>query len=100
MASAECLHADPTPHRRYATHDGLPSDQITALAQTNNGLPWIGTQNGLAVYDGHQFRTLSLPDSVRQHQVDALRPMPDGSVWAGVGHDALRVAPHGVVRAL
>jgi len=88
------------PSRRYATHDGLPSKQITALAQTPNGLLWIGTQNGLAVYDGYQFRRIPTPDSVRQKQVNTLRPMPDGSVWVGMGHDAMRVAPHGVVQVL
>ncbi|PQJ34848.1 hypothetical protein BSZ35_09750 [Salinibacter sp. 10B] len=99
-SGARPLWADTAPYLRYATHDGLPSKDITALAQTSNGLLWIGTRNGLAVYDGHQFRTIPMPDSVRQKQVISLQPMPDGSVWAGIGHDAVRVAPHGITRVL
>ena len=93
--------ADETrPFHTYSTYDGLPSRQITALAQTANGLLWVGTHDGLAVYDGHEFRTIPMPDSVPQGQVLALRAMPDGSVWAGMGHDAVKVAPHGVERVL
>ncbi len=92
------LRADTVPSHRYATHDGLPSEQILSLAQTNNGLLWIGTRNGLAVYDGNEFRSIPTPDSIRQKQVFGLQPMPDGSVWAAIGHDAMRVTPHGITR--
>ncbi len=92
------VQADTIPHLQYSTPEGLPNKEITALAQTNNGLLWIGTKHGLVVYDGHQFRPIPMPDSVREKSVLALEPMPDGTVWAGVGHDAVKVAPHGAVR--
>ena len=91
--------ADTVPFRQYSTPDGLPSKQITALAQTNNGLLWVGTKNGLVVCDGRTFRSIPMPDSVQQKGILALEPMPDGSVWAGVGSDVVRVAPHGVVQS-
>ena len=91
--------ADTVPYRQYVTHDGLPSKRITALAQTNDGLLWVGTQHGLVVYDGHEFRSIPMPDSIDTKNVLALQPMPDGSVWAGVGSDVVRVAPHGVVES-
>ena len=93
---APSLWADPVPHRQYTIHDGLPSKHITALTQTSNGLLWIGTTRGLVVYDGHTFRTVSMPDSIGKTIISALHPMPDGSVWVGIGHDVVRVAPHGV----
>ena len=87
--------AQMVPHRSYSTHDGLPSEDVTALAQTPDGLLWIGTHNGLAIYDGRRFRSVPIPDSIRQKQVGALFPTSDGSVWVGLGHDVMRVTPHG-----
>ena len=92
------VRADTTPSRQYTTHDGLPSERVTALAQTTDGLLWIGTQRGLVVYDGHEFRSIAMPDSVQQKQIHALEPMPDGSVWVGVGNNVVQVAPHGAVQ--
>ncbi|MFZ9311346.1 MAG: ligand-binding sensor domain-containing protein, partial [Arenimonas sp.] len=36
--------------------DGLPSRQVMSLAQDLEGYIWIGTQDGLARYDGGKFR--------------------------------------------
>lgn len=49
---------------------GLPDNAVTALAQDHDGFIWIGTQGGLARYDGYRFRifhydpadSASLPD--------------------------------------
>jgi serine phosphatase RsbU (regulator of sigma subunit) len=34
---------------------GLPNSQVTQLFLNQNGLMWIGTSNGLCVYDGYRF---------------------------------------------
>lgn len=52
------------------------------MAQTPDGRLWVGTQAGLAVYDGHEFHTISLPDSLGQSRISNVVAMPDGSVWA------------------
>lgn len=95
LAQAE----DIVPSRRYNTADGLPNNSITALAQTQNGLLWIGTRHGLVAYDGHEFRGIELPDSVRGMTVTALRATSDGSVWAGIEDDVVKVTPRGVTRS-
>ncbi|MGO8794581.1 MAG: two-component regulator propeller domain-containing protein [Candidatus Sulfotelmatobacter sp.] len=49
---------------------GLPDNAVTALVQDHDGFIWIGTQGGLARYDGYRFRVFhydpadsaSLPD--------------------------------------
>ena len=38
--------------RQVSTADGIPSDRITALARSPDGLLWMGTTNGLACTDG------------------------------------------------
>lgn len=61
---AGAVWADEVPYRHFTTFDGLPGDHVTVLAQTSNGLLWVGTGKGLAVYDGHEYRQISFPDSL------------------------------------
>jgi ligand-binding sensor domain-containing protein/serine phosphatase RsbU (regulator of sigma subunit) len=37
---------------------GLPNSQVTAIYQGSHGLLWIGTSNGLCIYDGYDFVVL------------------------------------------
>jgi signal transduction histidine kinase/CheY-like chemotaxis protein/ligand-binding sensor domain-containing protein len=38
------------------TKDGLPQSFVSGLVQDNKGFVWVGTRNGLARYDGIEFR--------------------------------------------
>lgn len=91
------VRADTVPYRHFTFFDGLPSENITALAQTTDGLLWIGTETGLGVYDGNELRSVSLPDSLGTTYVSAIRTMPDGSVWVTPSTgEAVNVRHHGV----
>src|SRR5205823_9091690 len=35
--------------------EGLPSDTVRSIVQTLDGFLWIGTDEGLARFDGHDF---------------------------------------------
>ncbi len=43
--------------RVISTKDGLPQSFVSGLVQDKTGFVWIGTRNGLARYDGIQFKT-------------------------------------------
>lgn len=73
------------PYRQYATAEGLPHENVMALTQAADHRLYVGTLLGLAVYDGAQFHTVPLPDSVREAPVHELLPRSDGTVWASVG---------------
>ncbi|MFI4966101.1 MAG: two-component regulator propeller domain-containing protein [Caulobacterales bacterium] len=71
-----------------AQEEQLPNSAIPmVLAGDAPGFLWIGTQNGLARWDGAHFRTFiadprrpgSLPDS----QIQALHTDPTGRLWIG-----------------
>ncbi len=51
----------------YTTKDGLPSNSIYRTILDNNGFLWIATENGLAKFDGKDFKTYTtahgLPDN-------------------------------------
>lgn len=41
----------------FKSADGLPHQQVEAMAFDHDGRLWVGTRNGLASYDGYGFRT-------------------------------------------
>lgn len=44
------------PKRILTPREGLPQSFVSGLVQSRDGFVWIGTRNGLARYDGRQFR--------------------------------------------
>ena len=42
--------------RTLSTKNGLPQSFVSGLVQDNDGFIWIGTRNGLARYDGRDFK--------------------------------------------
>ena len=73
------------PHfRRLGFDDGLPHPIVTSLAQDAQGFVWIGTQGGLARFDGHRLRTYALGEgALRDPYVQALQVDGKGQLWVG-----------------
>ncbi|MEF8940604.1 MAG: ATP-binding protein [Salinivenus sp.] len=94
------VHADELPYRRYTVADGLPNEDVYALAQADDGRLYVGTPGGLSVYNGQQFRPVEIPDSIGAAQVDHI--VADGrSVWAGTSNGrVLKVRARRVTRVL
>ncbi len=42
-------------HQVWLTENGLPQNTVQAIVQTNDGYLWVGTQDGLARFDGLNF---------------------------------------------
>lgn len=42
--------------RSFTTADGLPHNNVRAIARDSSGFIWIGTWDGLSRFDGHEFR--------------------------------------------
>jgi diguanylate cyclase (GGDEF)-like protein len=69
----------------WTTRDGLPHNLVHAVVQTPDGYLWFATWEGLARYNGREFRVFdrgSVPE-LRDNGVRALRPGRDGSLWLG-----------------
>ncbi len=63
--------------RRFTTADGLPSDRVWALAQDDKGVIWIGTEEGLARWDGARFTRVG----ESRPWILALLPAAGGDLW-------------------
>jgi len=52
------------PFQSYTIEQGLASDDVTSLFQDSKGYLWIGTGNGISIFDGTTFRSLSVSDGL------------------------------------
>ena len=66
----------------WSEKDGAPSE-IGALAQTQDGYLWIGSERGLFRFDGVHFEEYSPPSGVNlpSHSIYSLMATPDGGLW-------------------
>jgi ligand-binding sensor domain-containing protein/signal transduction histidine kinase len=75
--------------RRWQSEQGLPQDRVRALAQTVDGYIWVGTDDGLARFDGARFVSLGLPEGLPSSPVRTLFGDSHGSLWIGSVGDGL-----------
>ncbi|HEY1217803.1 MAG: two-component regulator propeller domain-containing protein [Bryobacteraceae bacterium] len=67
--------------------DGLPQDTIKAIAQTADGYLWLGTDEGLARFDGYEFTTFDKRDGdLPSNFISALAATSDGGLWIGTAN--------------
>lgn len=58
---------------QYSPVDGLPQMRISGIAIDNLGYVWVGTsQNGVAKFDGKDFKSLSVRDGLLSNQVSSV----------------------------
>lgn len=69
--------------RHYTTADGLPSDRIRALHYDSTGALWVGTDEGLARFDGRAFRVFTTAHGLPGAAVQAIIESQDGLLWVG-----------------
>lgn len=61
---------------------GLPQLTVSTLAQTSDGALWVGTQEGLARFDGLAFETFDAAHGdLPSASVSALHAAADGTLW-------------------
>ncbi len=60
----------------YDGRDGLNGNDISAVAKDSRGMMWIGTFNGLNIYDGYTFT--KIPGVLSNRHITALAIHPSG----------------------
>ena len=73
----------------YSSTNGLPCGEANDIAQTNDGILWIGTYAGLYRYNGREFRWMDY-ESVRN--VNTLYVDEEGRLWIGTNDNGLSIA--------
>lgn len=68
----------------WTQEHGLPQDSVRAIAQTKDGYLWLGTDEGLAQFDGYDFVIFNKENgALPSNSVAALLAAKDGSLWIG-----------------
>jgi diguanylate cyclase (GGDEF)-like protein len=69
----------------WSSERGLPQDYVLGVAQTPDGYLWIGTEEGVARFDGVRFTVFSRRNTpaFTDHNVQAMSVGRDGSLWIG-----------------
>ena len=69
----------------WNSEDGLPQNSVHAIAQTSDGFLWMGTEEGLARFDGVAFTVFTSHGSpgLASDYIQALAAAGDGSLWIG-----------------
>jgi len=81
--------------RVWTQQQGLPQDTIRAITQTTDGFLWLGTDEGLARFDGYEFVGFNRDQGqLPANSVTVLAGGPDGSLWIGTPNGLTRYA-HG-----
>ncbi|HYC31962.1 MAG TPA: triple tyrosine motif-containing protein, partial [Gemmatimonadales bacterium] len=82
----------------WSIRDGAPSAAL-ALAQSVDGVLWIGTATGLYRFDGVRFEPFQAPDSqpLPSLAIDELLALPDGTLWIGYNSGGVSMLAGGVL---
>lgn len=71
--------------RTFTAEDGLSHDKCTALVEAEDGNLWIGTTQGINIYDGTAFMVFGADDGLVSGEVSsgAAFRSRDGRLWFG-----------------
>ena len=93
---ATCLamaaHASEDPRRlilqTLSTRDGLPQGTVMAALQDSQGFMWLGTEDGLVRFDGHDLHRYAYssdrPDGLPGNFINAIVEDKHGDLWIGI----------------
>ncbi len=83
-------------HQTWQTAQGLPQNSVLAVAQTPDGYLWLGTEEGLARFDGNRFTIFDKRLSgLHTNQIQALFVDHNNNLWIGSNGGGLASYNHG-----
>jgi len=92
-AEARWAGLSDTVFQHYTREQGLPHPIVTALAEDGDGFLWVGTQDGLARWDGYRFHSYKpapgTPDALPDSYINTLHTDRQGRLWIGTSAGGL-----------
>jgi ligand-binding sensor domain-containing protein/anti-sigma regulatory factor (Ser/Thr protein kinase) len=77
----ECVNAQSTQTISYTTKDGLPSNSIYRTVLDRHGFLWIATENGLAKFDGKNFKTYTTAQGLPDNDITDIFIDSSNRIW-------------------
>ena len=95
-AAHAAAFSEPGPNlhfERVGSAGGPPPEVITALLQDRDGFIWIGSRNGLLLFDGYSYTKFqydpSDPGSLSDSTIRTIYADSDGTIWVGTNTGGL-----------
>ncbi|HEY3862519.1 MAG TPA: two-component regulator propeller domain-containing protein [Verrucomicrobiae bacterium] len=79
----------------WQREQGLPQNFVRALAQTRDGFVWVGSDDGVARFDGLRFVPFGLREGLNSGPVKSLLGDSAGALWIGGAAGGLTRYEHG-----
>lgn len=75
---------NPQPYfRNYSTEHGLPSPEVYYVFEDSRGHMWFGTDNGIARFDGYEFKSFGAKEGLLSNVVLDIHEDGKGRIWVG-----------------
>lgn len=72
------------PHfRTYTIQEGLPQSSVYSLLLDNQSKLWVGTQGGVASFDGQNFTTYTQKEGLGDNHVTTIYQDNENQIWVG-----------------
>ncbi len=83
----------------YFKKDGMLEDEVTAIAEMNDGRIVLGHNNGLSILDKNTFKNIEFPDlGINTRRVGDMMKDLDGNIWfASISNGVGRLQPNGKI---
>ena len=80
-------------HEVWLTENGLPQNTVHSIAQTKDGYVWIGTEEGLARFDGVRFTVFDKQNTpqLKSNYIRTLLADRQGALWIGTAEGLVRM---------
>jgi ligand-binding sensor domain-containing protein len=75
-------------HQAWVTENGLPQNTVQAIIQTRDGYLWVGTQEGLARFDGLNFTVFDKENTpvFKSNDIRFLYEDQQGRLWISTSY--------------
>jgi signal transduction histidine kinase/ligand-binding sensor domain-containing protein len=85
----------------WTTDNGLPQNTVRSVVKTRDGYLWFTTFDGLARFDGLNFRVFNKANSpgLSSNRLTRLQEAPDGALYIATEKDGLVLYRRGVFQA-
>ena len=80
----------------YDSSNGLPASDANAIAQTDDGFIWIGSNSGLIRYDGNKFEYMWYDIGITG--VECLYKDSKDRLWIGMSDNGIAVMENHIIR--
>ena len=75
--------------KNYTIAEGLPQSTVYTIFQDSKGFIWLGTQGGVAKFNGIEFENYSQKDKLADNHVFSIGEDNQQNIWTGHRYDGI-----------